>query len=102
MLTLKSTSAIVDLATSVTFKVVGILKIKETAMLKITINEMTCNHCANTIKSAIKALDRCALIDINLADNEIKIASMRTKHDLITTVERIGYRINKVNGEVVT
>ncbi|MEI4551355.1 heavy-metal-associated domain-containing protein [Pseudoalteromonas spongiae] len=67
-------------------------------MLKLTIDAMTCNHCANTIKDALKILDKCAFIDINLGCKTVIVASAKAKIDIIKTIEKVGYQINKING----
>ena len=66
-------------------------------MLKLTIDAMTCNHCAITIKDAIKILDKRAFIDINLGCKTVIVASAKAKIDIIKTIEKVGYQINKIN-----
>jgi copper chaperone len=60
-------------------------------MLKLKIEDMSCNHCISLITSAITTLDCSATVDVDLTINSVVINSTVSKEDILDTLEEIGY-----------
>jgi copper chaperone len=60
-------------------------------MLKLKIEQMTCNHCVSLINRAIKALDQNAAVEADITSHSVTINSSQSKEDILAALEDIGY-----------
>ncbi len=44
-------------------------------MIAYEVNDMTCGHCASTITKAVKAVDRDAKVEVDMATRRVQIES---------------------------
>ena len=42
-------------------------------MISFQVNDMTCGHCVSSITNAVKALDRGAIVQVDLAAHRVEI-----------------------------
>lgn len=61
-------------------------------MRTFQVNDMTCGHCANTIRNAIAAVDPQAAVSIDVAARRVAITSARAgAAQLLGAIARAGY-----------
>lgn len=64
---------------------------------KFLVSDMTCNHCVQTITSAIKAVDVNAVIDIDLGQHSLKVLGANDIAAIESAVREEGYDIQLAN-----
>jgi len=61
-------------------------------MISLTVNDMTCGHCAATITKAIKAVDVDANVKVDLAEHQVHVESTKLNHgDVAEAIQDAGY-----------
>jgi copper chaperone len=60
-------------------------------MIELTVQDMTCGHCAATIAGAVKALDPAATCDVDLAAKRVRIESAFSAERFRAAIERAGF-----------
>jgi len=61
-------------------------------MIAYQVNDMTCGHCVSTITRALKAVDRDAAVEIDLATRRVQIESSGADADeLAEAIKDAGY-----------
>lgn len=59
--------------------------------IDLTVNDMTCGHCASTITKAVKEVDASARCEIDLGAKRVRIASVRPASEFIEAIGEAGY-----------
>ena len=61
-------------------------------MISFRVNDMTCGHCASTITKALKAADRDAQVQVDLAAHLVQIDSSSVDADeFACVIKEAGY-----------
>ena len=60
-------------------------------MYNLTVNDMTCGHCASTVEKAIKAVDSGAQVRIDLPTRKVEITSTKPVDGFVTAIGEAGY-----------
>lgn len=60
-------------------------------MIELTVQDMTCGHCAATITGAVKALDPQATCEVDLAAKRVRVGSMHSAERVRAAIERAGF-----------
>lgn len=60
-------------------------------MLKFTVEDMTCGHCAGTITKAVQAADPRAQVAIELPTHEVKVESGLGADQVAAAIRQAGY-----------
>jgi copper chaperone len=64
----------------------------EKAMIAFEVNDMTCGHCVSTITKALKATDKDAKVEIDLATHRVQIdAASADAEELAEAIKDAGY-----------
>ena len=59
--------------------------------MKFNVPDMSCGHCTASIKTAITALDKDAMMDINIDAKTVGIESQKSAAKIMDALERIGF-----------
>lgn len=61
-------------------------------MISFTVDDMTCGHCASTITKAVKAVDKGAKVEVDLAAHRVQVEPTEADADeLAEAIKRAGY-----------
>ncbi len=61
-------------------------------MIAFQVSDMTCTRCAGAVTKALKAVDRAALVQVDLATFTVEIeSSTATARQLSDAIKRAGY-----------
>ncbi len=61
-------------------------------MIAFEVNDMTCGHCASTITKALKATDKDARVQIDLATHRVQVEPVSAHADeLAEAIKKAGY-----------
>lgn len=61
-------------------------------MIAFEVNDMTCGHCVSTITKALKAADRDAKVQIDLATHRVQVEPMSADaEELAAAIKDAGY-----------
>lgn len=65
----------------------------------ISIEGMSCKHCAMRVENSLKALDQKAKVKVNLRNNEAEISSKEDISDdkIKQVIEDAGYRVISIS-----
>ncbi len=66
-------------------------KAMETSVIELTVNDMTCNHCASTITRAVKDVDAEGKCEIDLGSKRVRISSSRPAEEFVAAIQEAGY-----------
>jgi copper chaperone len=61
------------------------------SQMKFKVLDMSCGHCTASIKTAITALDKDAMIDIDLDTKTVGVESRKTAAKIKDALDRIGF-----------
>jgi copper chaperone len=64
---------------------------EEIPVIEITVNDMTCGHCASTIARAVKEVDAAGRCEVDLATKRVRITSTRPAREFVEAIEEAGY-----------
>ena len=59
------------------------------------VQDMTCQHCVNTIESALKPIQGIERINISLKNKMIQLDGEYDENSVITAIQKVGYSIEK-------
>jgi copper chaperone len=59
--------------------------------MKFNVPDMSCGHCTASIKTAITALDKDAMMDINIDAKTVGIESQKSAAEIMDALDRIGF-----------
>jgi copper chaperone len=60
-------------------------------MIEITVQDMTCGHCAATITKAVREADAAARCAIDLGAKRVRIEAARPAEDFVAAIAGAGY-----------
>jgi copper chaperone len=60
-------------------------------MIELTVQDMTCGHCAATITEAVKALDPAGRVEIDLAAKRVTVESALSAERIAVAITRAGF-----------
>ena len=60
-------------------------------MIELTVNDMTCGHCASTIARAVHDVDAAGKCDVDLRAKRVRITSDQPAGDFVTAIQEAGY-----------
>ncbi len=60
-------------------------------MIELTVNDMTCGHCASTITKTVKAVDPAAKPEIDLDAKRVRIESSHPASEFVAAITEAGY-----------
>jgi len=60
-------------------------------MIELTVNDMTCGHCASTITKTVKEVDAAGKCEIDLAAKRVRIASTHPAAEFVAAIREAGY-----------
>ena len=60
-------------------------------MIELTVNDMTCGHCASTIARAVRDVDAAGKCDVDLQAKRVRIASDQPAGDFVAAIREAGY-----------
>lgn len=60
-------------------------------MIEISVNDMTCGHCASVITKAVREADAAARCEIDLAARKVSIASASPADEFVAAIAEAGY-----------
>ena len=60
-------------------------------MIELNVPEMTCNHCADTIRKAVQGVDQGAACDIDVQGKRVRVTSAMPPSDFVEALEEAGY-----------
>jgi len=65
----------------------------------ISIEGMSCKHCAMRVENSLKSLDQKAKVKVNLRNNEVEISSKEDISDdkIKQVIEDAGYRVISIS-----
>ena len=58
---------------------------------KFSVKDMTCAHCEKVITDAVKALDRQAIVKVDLANNSVTVDSIEPRDSITAAITEEGY-----------
>ena len=61
-------------------------------MLEFNVPDMSCEHCAKTIRAAVANVDRGATCDIDIGAKRVRVASQLPPSDIAEALEDAGYK----------
>ena len=59
--------------------------------MKFNVPDMSCGHCTASIKTAITALDKDAMMDIDIDAKTVGIESQKSAAEIIDALDWIGF-----------
>ena len=62
---------------------------------KYKVQDMTCQHCVNTIESALKPIQGIEKINISLKEKLVQVDGEYDENSVITAIQKAGYSIEK-------
>jgi copper chaperone len=60
-------------------------------MIELDVPDMTCNHCAATIRKAVAGVDPAAACEIDVAGKRVSVTSAIAPSDFVEALEEAGY-----------
>jgi copper chaperone CopZ len=60
-------------------------------MIELKVNDMTCEHCVNTITKTVTSLDPGAKVEADLGTKRVRIDSSRQADELTKVLEEAGF-----------
>jgi len=64
-------------------------------MIELTVNDMTCGGCVNSVTKAVKALDSSADVRVDLATKRVSVDGKLSEQDVIRALDAAGYEAVK-------
>jgi copper chaperone len=66
-------------------------------MLQLTVPDMACAACADTITEAVNRLDPAAKVEANLQTKQVQVDTQATPEAVKAAISAAGYTITSVN-----
>lgn len=64
-------------------------------MLELNVNDMTCNHCVESITKAVKAVAPDASVGTDLASHRVSIQGASDQDAVITAINDAGFTVSR-------
>lgn len=61
-------------------------------MIELNVPDMTCNHCAATIRKAVGQVDAAAACEIDVGAKRVTVNSALPPSDFVEALEEAGYQ----------
>jgi copper chaperone len=58
---------------------------------KFQVTGMSCEHCANRVKTAVQTIDPKAQVTVDLETGHVDVVSEHPRADIIVAIEDVGY-----------
>ena len=58
---------------------------------QFSVKDMTCGHCEKVITEAVKALDRQAIVKVDLANHRVTVDSIEPRDNITAAITEEGY-----------
>jgi copper chaperone len=65
-------------------------------VIELTVNDMTCGHCASTVARAVKSVDAGSACEVDLGAKRVRIASPQPAADFVEAIREAGYTPREV------
>lgn len=62
-------------------------------MYELQVEGMSCGHCVNAVTKSVQAIDAAAKVDVDLAQQKVRIASSAKLDDIKAAVIDAGYPV---------
>ncbi len=62
-------------------------------MLRFKVGGMSCGHCVQAVTKAVKAIDRQASVEVDLARGEVAVESSADAGRIAQAIEAAGYEV---------
>ena len=59
--------------------------------MKLSVPDMTCGHCAQTVEKAVKSVDPAAKVEVDLAKKIVTVETTATEQRIADVVRSAGY-----------
>lgn len=66
-------------------------KLATRMMISCTVKDMTCGHCVSTITRAVREADSSAEIEVDLANQLLRIVSAKPASEFLAAIRAAGY-----------
>ena len=60
-------------------------------MIELTVNDMTCGHCASSITRAVKDVDAAGRCEVDLAAKKVRIDSAQPAEAFVEAIAEAGF-----------
>ena len=60
-------------------------------MIELTVNDMTCGHCASTIARAVRDVDADGKCDVDIRAKRVRITSAHPAVEFVSAIQEAGY-----------
>ena len=60
-------------------------------MIEMNVPDMTCGHCAATIRKAVLAIDQGASCEVDLDAKKVTVNSAKPPSDFVDAIQEAGY-----------
>lgn len=62
-------------------------------MYEFNVTGMTCQGCVKSVTNALKTIDAGAIVQVELANNLVKVESKETRDQLVKAIEDAGFTV---------
>lgn len=62
-------------------------------MVELTVEGMSCGHCAGRVTKTVQGLDRHAKVEVDLATNKVRIDSRADVDRIVAAIDEAGYPV---------
>jgi copper chaperone len=67
-------------------------------MIEMAVPDMSCQHCIDSIRKAVQAVDASASCDVDLGDKRVRVHSALPPGDFMHALEEAGYTPSLLTG----
>lgn len=69
-------------------------------MIELSVKEMTCGHCIDTVTRAVKSIDPEAQVQVDLGSKRVRVQGRATQDGLLRALNDAGYPAVPATGPV--
>lgn len=62
-------------------------------MYELKVEGMTCGHCVGAVTRSVQSIDAAAKVDVDLAQQKVRVDSAASLDDIKSAVEEAGYPV---------
>lgn len=62
-------------------------------MYELKVEGMSCGHCVNAVTKSVQGVDAAARVDVDLAQQKVRVDSSASLDDIRSAVEEAGYPV---------
>lgn len=62
-------------------------------MYELQVEGMSCGHCVNAVTKSVQAIDASAKVDVDLAQQKVRVASAAKLEDVKSAIIEAGYPV---------